>query len=99
MAADSEPIFTRGKKGKPVGEFKKTWSTATKKAGCAGRVLHDFRRTVAHSLLAAGVSQAVAMKLGGWESDSIFRRYGLAQDGDLQLAAQKKLAKFRRKSA
>jgi integrase len=99
MAADSERIFTRGKKRKPVGDFKKAWATATKKANCPSSIFHDFRRQFAHSLLAAEVSQAVAMKCGGWESSSVFIRYGLAQDADLQLAAQKKLAKYRRKSA
>jgi hypothetical protein len=92
----AEPIFHRGD-GLPVGEFKKSWATATKKAGCAGRLFHDFRRTCARRLLAAAIPQTLALTMMGMASDSIFRRYAIA-DSAIQLAAQKKVARFRRQA-
>lgn len=41
--------------GLRVGDFKKSWATATKAANCEGLLLHDFRRTVARRLIASGV--------------------------------------------
>ena len=45
----SEYIFHRD--GAPVGEFKKSWTTATKAAKCEGLLFHDLRRTYARRLL------------------------------------------------
>lgn len=90
-----EPIFHRS--GFPVGEFKRSWATATKKAGCAGRLFHDFRRTCARRLLAAAIPQTLALTMMGMASDSIFRRYAIA-DAAIQLAAQKKVAEFRKQA-
>ena len=65
------------KKGKPVGEFRKSWATACKFANVPGRLFHDLRRCAARNLLAAGVPQAVAMKITGHKTDSMFRRYAI----------------------
>ena len=40
-------VFHRG--GAPVAEMRKSWATATKKAGCPGRFSHDFRRGCAQN--------------------------------------------------
>jgi integrase len=90
----SEPIFHRGD-GHKILEFRKSWKTATKKAGCPGKLFHDLRRSVARRLLAAGVSTQTAKKFGGWKSDSIFERYAIIDAAEL-LKAQKKVAKFRK---
>ena len=42
-----------------------------------GRIIHDLRRCAARNLLAAGVPQAVAMKITGHKTDSMFRRYAI----------------------
>ncbi|HWR14961.1 MAG TPA: site-specific integrase [Terriglobales bacterium] len=42
-----------------------------------GRIVHDLRRCAARNLLAAGVPQAVAMKITGHKTDSMFRRYAI----------------------
>jgi integrase len=92
----SEPIFHRGD-GRPVGDFKKSWATATKKASCAGKLFHDLRRTCARSLLAAGVPQVVARELTGHRTSAMFDRYAIVSSTDV-LAAQKKVAQFRRQA-
>jgi integrase len=85
----AECIFHRD--GLPVGDFKKSWRTAAKAAGCAGRLFHDLRRTCARRLLAAGVPTQIAKTITGHESDSKFQRYAKV-DASLQLAAQEKVA-------
>jgi integrase len=90
-----EPIFHRGN-ARPIVDFQKSWQTATKKAGCPGRLFHDLRRTVARRLLAAGVSTIVCKAMTGHESDSMFSRYALTGAAELLLDAQKKVAAFRR---
>jgi integrase len=56
------------------------WDTARKAAGLPGRLVHDCRRTAARNMLRAGIPQAVAMQIGGWKTDSIFRRYAIVDE-------------------
>ena len=62
-------------KGRPIRKLRRSWMTACGKAGRPGRLLHDFRRTAVRNLIRAGVQQAIAMKITGHKTDSIFRRY------------------------
>jgi integrase len=71
----SEYIFHLN--GRPIGEFRKAWVTACKFANVPGRLFHDLRRCAARNLLASGVPQAVAMKITGHKTDSMFRRYAI----------------------
>ena len=91
---NAKPIFHRGN-GLPVGEFKRSWAMATKKAKCVGRLFHDLRRTCARRLLAAGVPQVVARELTGHRTSAMFDRYAIVSSADV-LAAQKKVAQFRK---
>jgi len=92
----AEPIFHRGD-GLPVGDFKKSWVTATKKAKCAGKLFHDLRRTCARRLLAAGIPQVTARELTGHRTSAMFDRYAIVSSADV-LAAQNKVAEFRRQA-
>jgi integrase len=56
------------------------WDAARKAAGLPGRFVHDCRRTAARRMLRAGIPQAVAMLIGGWKTDSIFRRYAIVDE-------------------
>ena len=42
-----------------------------------GRIVHDLRRCAARNLLAAGIPQAIAMKITGHKTESMFRRYAI----------------------
>ena len=72
-------------RGKPLQKLRRSWSTACRRAGRAGRLLHDFRRTAVRNLIRAGVQQAIAMKITGHKTDSVFRRYLIV---DEELLAQ-----------
>jgi integrase len=80
-------------RGKPIREFKRSWATACRKAGIPGRLFHDFRRTAIRNLERAGVPRSVAMKLTGHKTESVFRRYDIVSEGDLQIAVER-LAAF-----
>ena len=71
----SEYIFHRN--GEPIQSFRKAWVTACNFANVPGRLFHDLRRCAARNLLAAGVPQAVAMKVTGHKTYSRFRRYAI----------------------
>jgi integrase len=69
------------------GEFRK--ATACRKAGCPGMLRHDFRRTAVRNLESAGVPRSVAMKITGHKTESVYRRYAIVNDADLQEAVRR----------
>jgi integrase len=72
--------------GKPVGDFRKSWASATKAAGCPGRLVHDIRRSFAKRMIDAGLPESMVMALGLWRTPSVFRRYGMV-DTDMKRRA------------
>jgi len=75
--------------GRPRRGLAKLWTKACKEAGVPGRLLHDFRRTAVRNLERAGVARSVAMKITGHKTESVYRRYAIVSDADLQEAARK----------
>ena len=75
--------------GRPFKSYRKAWKTACRKACLPGRIPHDFRRTAVRNLVRAGVSEVVAMKMTGHKTRSIFDRYDIVSQGDLNDAARK----------
>lgn len=93
-------VFHRN--GHPIRTWRRSWLTALRAAGLAtvtgkGKtrtiraavVKHDFRRTAIRNLARAGVSEAVAMKMCGHETRSVFDRYNITTGDDLRAAAAK----------
>jgi hypothetical protein len=109
----AETIFHRN--GERIGEFRKSWHTATVAAGlgkmvcrvCAregtekkcpdckrpckyvGKIFHDFRRSAVRNMTQAGTPQAVAMKISGHKTASIFQRYNIVATNDLRTALER----------
>jgi integrase len=90
--------------GNPINSFRKTWITACIAAGfghvikntkgkvvkkVADRIPHDFRRTAVRNLERAGVARSAAMKMVGHKTESIYRRYAIADESMLQEAGEK----------
>jgi len=75
--------------GKPFKVYRRALKTACRKACVPGRIPHDFRRTAVQNLVRAGVSEVVAMKTTGHKTRSIFDRYDIVNQGDLNDAARK----------
>jgi integrase len=53
------------------------------------RIPHDFRRTAVRNLERAGVSRSDAMKMVGHKTESIYRRYAIADERSVKEAANR----------
>ena len=72
--------------GDRVHDFRRTWRTACKNAGCPGMLRHDFRRTAVRNLVNDGTPEKVAMTITGHKTRSVFDRYHIAAPEDLRAA-------------
>jgi integrase len=75
--------------GKPIKDFRKAWAVACERGGVAGKTPSDFRQTAVRNLERAGVPRQAAMAMVGHRSDSIYRRYPLADETMLKESATK----------
>jgi integrase len=80
-------VFHR--EGRPIKSFRRAWLTACRRAGLTGRIPHDFRRTAVRNLERAGVPRSTAMKMVGHKTETIYRRYAIADEGMLRAGGVK----------
>jgi integrase len=69
------------------------WEPATRKNGekyekYVGLIIHDFRRSAIRNMKRRGISDTVAMKISGHTTRSVFDRYNITDETDLENAAQ-----------
>lgn len=81
---DCPLIFHRG--GRPIVDIRKAWTAATNAAGFAGLLFHDLRRSAVRNMIAAGIPEAVAMKISGHRTPAMLWRYGIVSGKQIEKA-------------
>jgi integrase len=79
-------VFTRG--NKPIRDFRKSWENLCAAAGVPALLFLDLRRTAARNLRAAGVPEEIIMRIAGWKTPSVFKRYAIVDQTDVCAALQ-----------
>jgi len=67
-------LFTTGE-GNLIGNFRRSFQRACKRAGIKGLCFHDFRHTAITNLRKAGVHTSVIMAMSGHKTMLMFKRY------------------------
>ncbi len=73
--------------GRPVGPFRKSWTHACRAAGLGHVLVHDLRRCCVRNLVQAGIPEKVAMEFTEHRTRTVFDRYHIVTESDLQRAA------------
>src|SRR6185437_8976023 len=81
-------LFTRPDGKTPVANYHWDWNDATAKAEI-GITVHDLRRSAVRAMAQAGIDQAVAMKISGHKTISMWNRYNIVDEARLREAAKK----------
>ena len=80
-------VFTN--KGRPIKDYYGAWRSACKRAGLEGRWMHDNRRSAVRNFDRAGIPRDIAKKLSGHKTDSMYSRYNIVNERDLNHATAK----------
>jgi integrase len=79
-------VFHRN--GQFVGDCKRCWNTANKRAGM-DKLFHDLRRTAVRNFIAAGLPERLVMALTGHKTNHMLHRYHVVGEHDLRVALSK----------
>jgi len=80
-------VFHRG--GEAIRPFRRSWSRACAAAGVPRLIPHDLRRSAVRNLERASVPRSTAMAMVGHKTESVYRRYAIADEGMLREGAAK----------
>ena len=83
------PWLLFNEEGKQIGSFRKAWTSACKRAGVPGLLIHDLRRSAVVNMDRAGVPRRVIMQITGHKTEVMFTRYRIVAPADLKQAARR----------
>jgi len=76
-------VFRRA--GKPIKNFRKSWARAAKAAGLENLVPHDLDAQRCGEMSRAGIPEKIIMQVIGHKTRSIFDRYNVVNQSDLDV--------------
>jgi len=71
-------VFHR--RGRQIRDFRRVWQRVAAEAGAEGLCIHGMRRTFAYYSTSSGAPESITMRLAGWQTNAIFRRYMIFPD-------------------
>jgi integrase len=88
-APAGNPFVFHGQREYAVSNRLNGWDEACERAGLAGLLFHDLRRSAVRNMKRAGIQDKVAMDISGHKTRAIFDRYNIVDEGDMTNAAEK----------
>jgi integrase len=79
-------VFENPRTKKPWVNIRKKWKRALKAAKMEGTWIHDLRRSFCTNARRRDVPESVCMKLTGHKTRSVFERYNIVNDEDIEEA-------------
>jgi integrase len=87
--SSSSPAQGRLARGLRIKNYYAAWRSACERAKLKGLLVHDMRRSAIRNFERAGVSRSAGMAMSGHETESVYRRYSIADAAALLEAAEK----------